>query len=240
MGYSLSSKFDEFRQNLEVSDSKIEKIITSHTHLRQNILQSLNYVKETFLTGSYKRKTLIDPPNDVDIFVVLSGYSVNTKPQSVLDKLKRDLIAKYPNSTIKQDKPCIVIDFNHCKFELTPAIEYSSFYCIPKDNDNWQFVEDPDILGKKLINANARVNYMLVPLIKMLKQWIRYNNIKMKSFELELKCINNITSINSYREGIQQFLQLNNFYKYYHLSSYSDEQFAIVCRNELFGNKFPM
>lgn len=119
---SLQSQFEQFRQNIEPTAMQFEQIIGSHTHLRQNILQKLNYVSNTILTGSYKRQTLIRPLNDVDVFVILNfqpnNYNTPT-PKSILNKLKNDLKSSYPNSIIKQDKPCIVLDFNHCKFELT-------------------------------------------------------------------------------------------------------------------------
>jgi len=63
-----------------------------------------NKYEETNLTGSYKKKTLINPANDINVFVVLKGYTqYNIKPNSILDKLKKDLNITYPKTPVKQD-----------------------------------------------------------------------------------------------------------------------------------------
>ena len=65
----LPTKFDQFRQNIELTAIQKLDIISSHIHLRQNNLAPLNYVIDSFLTGSYKKNTMIRPPSDVDIFI---------------------------------------------------------------------------------------------------------------------------------------------------------------------------
>ena len=121
----LSTKFEQFRQEIELTPNQRQRIINSHIHLRQNNLIRLHYVSDSFLTGSYKRHTMIRPPNDVDIFVLINHGRYEVTPNTVLNKLRLDLRSSYPNSVVRQDKPCIVLDFNHCKFELTPAIKVS-------------------------------------------------------------------------------------------------------------------
>ena len=84
----LPTKFEKFRQKIELTDNQRDKIKTSHKHLRENILQPLNYVSHTFLTGSYKKKTLVNPANDIDVFVVLKGYTqYDIKPNSIYQKM---------------------------------------------------------------------------------------------------------------------------------------------------------
>lgn len=248
---TLQGKFDQFRRDIEPTENERNKIITTHNHLRQNVLQKLTYVKNTILTGSYKRKTIIRPMNDVDIFVILDykpGAFNNPTPQTILNRIKSDLSLTYPNTKIRQDKPCITLDFNHCKFELTPVIEGASwgtnFYEIPNSSNinNWQKVDNPDILGEKLSRANSQ-KPMLVPLIKMMKKCKEKNNIKSpKSFEMEILAINQLGYINSYREGIINLLQIYGWLDYTSINSIkskNDQEFATYCRNTLFGNEFP-
>jgi predicted nucleotidyltransferase len=247
----LPTKFDKFRQKIELTYAQKYKIKTSHKHLRENILQKLYYVSNTFLTGSYKKKTLINPANDIDVFVVLSGYTQhNITPNTVLDKLKKDLNITYPETLVKQNKPCIVIDFNHVTFELTPAIEIENYsevdnkFYIPKmsrDNE-WQLVENPRILEKELTKANQRLDNKLNPLIKMMKKCKVNNNLTIPSFEMEKMAINKLYSIDNFRDGVQQLLSIYNWYNYSKISEIknkSDDEFAIFCRNILFGYDFP-
>jgi predicted nucleotidyltransferase len=247
----LSTKFEKFRQKIELTQNQRDKIKTSHKHLREKILQPLDYISHTFLTGSYKKKTLINPANDIDVFIVLSGYTqYNIKPNTILDKLKKDLQKTYPNTIIKQDKPCVVIEFNHVTFELTPAIEIENYqihnpFYIPEmsKNNTWQLIENPRVLEEKLTEANKRLNQKLNPLIKMMKKCKIHNNINTPSFEMEKMAINSLYYINGFRDGIQQLLRVyqweHNKYTYYDIENMSDNEFATFCRNSLFGYDFP-
>ena len=247
----LSTKFEKFRQKIELTQNQRDKIKTSHKHLREKILQPLDYVSQTFLTGSYKKKTLINPANDIDVFVVLSGYTqYDIKPNTILDKLKKDLNITYPKTPVKQDKPCIVIDFNHVTFELTPAIEvenywgYNTFY-IPEmsKNNTWQLIENPRVLEEELTEANKRLNQKLNPLIKMMKKCKIHNGLKTPSFEMEKMAIDSLYYINGFRDGIEQLLKIYNWttksYTSYDIENMSDGEFSIFCRDILFGFDFP-
>jgi hypothetical protein len=246
----LPTKFNKFRQKIELTESQRDRIKKSHKHLRENILQPLNYMSNTFLTGSYKKQTLINPANDVDVFVVLSEYTRNCiTPNTILNKLKKDLRKTYPNTVIKQNKPCVVIEFNHVTFELTPAIEinskneYNNFY-IPEmsKNNTWKKVKNPRILEKELTEANQRLDNKLNPLIKMMKKCKVNNNLTTPSFEMEKMAINKLYSIDNFRDGVQQLLSIYNWYNYSEISEIknkSDSEFATFCRDTLFGYDFP-
>ena len=93
----------------------------------------------------------------------MKGYTkYDVKPNSILDKLKKDLDITYQKTQVKQDKPCVVLEFQHVTFELTPAIEienywggHSEFY-IPEmsKNNTWQKVENPRVLENLLTQKN--------------------------------------------------------------------------------------
>ena len=246
----LPAKFEQFRQNIELTENQRQNIIGSHTHLRQNILIPLDYVSDSFLTGSYKKHTMIRPPSDVDIFVLINHSHYEITPNAVLNKLKRDLLGSYPDSEIRQEKPCIVLDFNHCKFELTPAIKVSQYanpdYYIPAQGGNtWMQAENPRVLEERLSNANRRLNGMLTRLIKMMKACKRHNNLTdKKSFEMEEIAIVYLTYVNSYRDGVQQLLRAYSWTdrsrSYYEIEAMTDQAFASYCRTTLFGNDFPV
>ena len=250
----LESKFNQFKQNIELTENQKSQIITSHTNLRKE-LEKLSYVQSTFLTGSYKKNTMIRPPYDVDIFVVLNQDQATLQPQSILDKLKRDIsnISTYSKSTIRQDRPCVVVDLNHCMFEITPALSQlgilSLGYKIPQKglySLNWEYIEDPNSLAKRLSQRNVELGNKLIPLIKMMKKCKNHNKIKnIKSFEMEEKAIQRLSSIFSFRTGVQELLKIyewsDNSKQNYHqwLQNLSDNDFASHCRSTLFGQEFP-
>ncbi len=245
----LQSKFETLSSNIELTASQKEKIVSSHIHLRQRNLQPLHYVKESFLLGSYKKNTMIRPPSDVDAFLVINKDRYSITPNAILSQIKRDLNYSYPNSKIRQDKPCVVLDFNHCKIELTPAI-IAGFYgdqgfYIPKPGGNeWMLTDDPRKQESLLSQANSRVNGKLTPLIKMMKMCKKFNNISdIKSHEIEEIAIRNIYSMTNYRDGVQKMLRALGWtvrgYSPYELEALNDHEFASICRSSIFGTDFP-
>ncbi len=257
----LSNRIKKFINNIELSPEQKTKIQKSHQYLRKHNLDKLAYVSNTFLTGSYKKSTLINHSNnDVDMFVVLDGYDqYNVKPNTILDKLKKDLQGKYTTTEIKQNKPCVVLNFNHIAFELTPVIKIDNslqlalgfentpdFY-MPNlsSNNEWIKIDNPRILEKQLSTANKEFDNQLVPLIKMMKKCKLHNNISnIQSFEIEKFAIDNLYYINNYRNGIEQLLRIYGWthknYIYEDIEKFTDIAFAQFCRDDLFGTDFPM
>jgi len=79
MALTVSQAFDIFLSNLEITDYQEEKAIARHTPLRL-VIEKRFTLSEHFLTGSYKKKTMVRPmkDNDIGLFVVLdAGYANN-------------------------------------------------------------------------------------------------------------------------------------------------------------------
>ena len=60
-------------------------------------------------------------------------------PQTYLDRVRRAVEAKYSTSDIKQSSPTIVLQMNHIKFEITPAIQSYSQYKIKDQWSGWMY-----------------------------------------------------------------------------------------------------
>lgn len=148
-------------------------------------------VEEIKIYGSYARGTILprkaDEKSDVDIMILFDnpyGY----KPQSFLNKLKEFAEYYYSHSEIHQSSPTIVLELNHIKFELTPAYKsgYGLLY-IPKNSSEWM-ITDPDSFYSTLTQCNVNNNYIIKPIVRILKHWnIQKNNRNLESFELEQK-----------------------------------------------------
>jgi hypothetical protein len=149
----------------------------------------------SFLTGSYRRNTLIRPIQDIDLYVVVHyrQHVLGEKPIKVMRLIARSLRNRYSQTKIQVDSPCIVIKFIGYKFEVVPAVYYTNDperYMIPKDTS--------DLNNKKF-----------VPLIKILKQWCRNNNVKLKSFHLELltgRVFDKVKEIYSYPQAVYEWM----------------------------------
>jgi len=56
----LSNRIKFFQKKIELTDLQKEKIQKSHQWLRKKYLDKFDYVEKTFLTGSYKKNTIIN------------------------------------------------------------------------------------------------------------------------------------------------------------------------------------
>ena len=140
-----------------------------------------------FTFGSYTRETILprsmDAHSDIDYMVVFSASG--SKPQTYLDRLKRFVEAKYQTSELYQSNPTIVLELNHIKFELVPALSsWPSGYNIPKGVSDWQHT-DPNDFNTKLSAKNVSEGYHLKPAIRLLKFWNAKADYVFDSYALE-------------------------------------------------------
>lgn len=151
-----------------------------------------NELKEHFKFGSSTRGTILprnmDSQSDIDYMIVFEDDSY--KPQTYLDKLKRFVEAKYSTSEIYQSNPTIVLNLNHIKFELVPAIDkgyFSNDYRIPakaSDYNDW-IPTDPNGFNDALTNKNKNNDFQIKPMIRLIKYWNANNDHMFYSFPLE-------------------------------------------------------
>ena len=157
-----------------LSASEKSSIATSISTLRSRMDSYFgDDVSNHFTFGSYTRDTILprsmDAQSDIDYMVVFSA--AGSKPQTYLDRLKRFVEAKYQTSELYQSNPTIVLELNHIKFELVPALSnWPSGYNIPNGPNDWQHT-DPNDFNTKLSNKNAAEGYHLKPAIRLLKFW---------------------------------------------------------------------
>ena len=142
--------------------------------------------------GSYDRDTdlpqSIDTNTDVDIMLVMEDDQCT--PQTYLDRVRRAVKKYYTSSEIKQSSPTIVLQMNHIKFEITPAIKDAGVYRI-KNDDNYWIMTSCVTDFNNLTTANKSNYYMIKPTIRLIKYWNVSKNYKaISSYELEKTIVN--------------------------------------------------
>jgi len=144
---------------------------------------------QQFVFGSYRRKTILprfmDAKSDVDYMVVFSDSGC--QPQTYLDRLRKFVELRYPNSLIKQDHPAIRLDLNHIRFELVPAIRSWGSLKIPaKASSYGSWIETaPNDFIVYLTRKNREHRNLIKPLVRLVKYWNASNGYPFESFELE-------------------------------------------------------
>lgn len=144
-------------------------------------------LSEQFRFGSSTRGTILprwmDEHSDIDYMVMFSetGYT----PQTYLDRLKRFAEKYYASSDIKQSSPSLVLQLNHIKFDLVPALKQSyGGYKIPNGSSAWQDTNPNDFNATLTAKNNAEL-YKIKPMIRLAKYWNAGGGYIYDSYSLE-------------------------------------------------------
>lgn len=199
MARTIAESFRVLRSNLEITDLQ-EQIVASRQRDIRDVLERDFSVNDTFLTGSYRRSTMIKPLQeaDVDIFVVLDvKYYRENGMRELLENIKKSLRKTYSKTpNIRPDGSAVTITFTDFKVDVVPAFyRKGGGYLIPSLKlDNW-ISTDPQRHVEIWAAANKAHNKDLVPLIKMIKGWNKSRKL-FKSFHLEtliLRALDGVT-----------------------------------------------
>src|SRR5258705_4178037 len=103
MPTTVLAVFREFAARLEPTEVQREDASTKQAGVRDCLNETL-WVDRSFLTGSYARRTIVRPLNDVDLFVVLNAshhaneyYRAPDGAQAVLERFHSRLKRCYPD-----------------------------------------------------------------------------------------------------------------------------------------------
>ncbi|MFZ5561791.1 MAG: SMODS domain-containing nucleotidyltransferase [Pseudomonadota bacterium] len=149
-------------------------------------------VSQHVVFGSYSRGTILprsmDPQSDVDYMVVFSDPGL--QPLSYLERLRRFAEARYASSEVAKSHPAVVLELNHIRFELVPALkDWWNGVRIPGKESGYQSWQETDPKGfnDKLISANQANGNLIKPLIRVMKYWNAKANYPFESYALEQK-----------------------------------------------------
>ena len=181
-----------------VRDDDKDFIDSSTQYIGRNIDSYFgNQVNLRFPFGSQSRGTMLprfmDDNADVDYMVLFEDSQA--RPQTYLDRLRRFVCQKYRSSEIYPSRPAVVLELNHIKFELVPAIPIRSSveldYAIPaKTSDYKEWMETtPHELNRKLTDKNKEHDNIIKPVVRLVKYWNVVNGYPFSSYQLEKEIV---------------------------------------------------
>ncbi len=200
MATTIKQSFQELRSNLEITTLQQQTVSSRQQNVRDAIATELT-VLDSFLTGSYRRSTMIAPLKDadIDVFVVLDDLALKQNgPVFLLDKVKAILKKTFPKTPkISRNGQAVTIRFSDFTVDVVPAFDRQSggYQIADSINGSW-IVTDPKKHVYLWSMANLAHQGDLVPLIKIIKVWNRQNGGLLRSFHLEsmiLEILQNIT-----------------------------------------------
>lgn len=209
MPRTIAQGYERLKQNLEITDLQGGTVSIRQQNVRAALEDGLT-VLDTFLTGSYRRSTMIAPlaEADVDIVAVLDpSYYKWDGQAAVLDRVRRVLLKRYPSTPrVSRNGQAVTITFTDFCVDVVPAFHrQGGGYLIPDSIQSQWIATDPKRHVEIWAEANKKHGYMLVPLIKMLKAWNKTHSALLRSFSLEvltLQILANVT-ISDYPSGVR-------------------------------------
>jgi hypothetical protein len=182
--------FDALLENLKVGDAS-----TTIAARRDEITKALNKdfrsvegsTANRLMVGSYGRHTAIRGVSDLDMIYILpaslrSSYSSETGPRRMLNRVRDDLTARYPNTDIRVDQCVVRVQFtsNKFKFEVQPAFENSdgSFDYPDTKAESWKITKPREEIAATK-DCNDRTSTNMRHLARMARAWKDANGVVM-------------------------------------------------------------
>ncbi len=192
---TVSTYLKSIAENAVLSSAEKDSIARSELALKQKLSAYFGMeIKEQFRFGSYDRGTMLprsmDSQSDVDYMVVFDNTGL--RPQTYLDRLRRFASEKYTRSEISQSHPVIQLELSNIRFELVPAIRTFIYgLSIPKKDGTEQhwMSTDPKDANARIIEKNAENNFLMKPLVRLVKYWNAHNDYVFESFDLEKQVV---------------------------------------------------
>lgn len=185
-------------------------------------------IVDCYLSGSYRRNTALRPIGDIDIIFVIDpgqwpgallGLADKPNPSAVLKSFARALREEYPASSTFTQKRSLRLELGHLHIDCVPAIARvdTDIVLIGNHADETWFESSPKRHQKALSAANASNAGLLVPLVKLLKDWNRSlpeEDGRVRSFVIETLAVTLFKEVRmrSLEEGLYLFLDfVSNF-----------------------------
>jgi SMODS domain-containing protein len=121
----VSEAFAVFLRNISPPETQIEAAERSNNALRE-FLRNDSYfgrlVLDSFLNGSYARKTTVQPIKDVDIIVVVGPEWLRSEPEAAMESLRSKLSQRYDSRRSRRRRRAVRITLNDIQLDVVLAV----------------------------------------------------------------------------------------------------------------------
>lgn len=191
-------RFQMLLSNLQLTTDQVADGETKHRGVVASLNRAYwNQSDETanrLLIGSWGKYTRVRPPRDIDVLFILPvevyhrfQERTGNRQSQLLQEVREVLAATYPATNIRGDGQVVVVPFNTYQIEVAPAFHRQGggfLVCDANDGGRYKHA-DPLAEIAALDWADRRYNGNVRKLARILKQWQRYCDVPIKSFQLE-------------------------------------------------------
>lgn len=193
MAKTVSSAFRTFYERIGLTDLQREDAQTKVRGVRECLHRSWE-LNTAFLTGSYRRGTMISPPKDIDLMVILDVeahggdyYEADDGDEALLERIHRHLKADYPMTPIRKDRPAVNLDFTTVGFDVVPGFRRpSGGFRIPHPLRVGWLSTNPKVHRRRTEALDAATGGRFIRVATMFKEWNEVNSDHLTGFHLEM------------------------------------------------------
>lgn len=211
----LASDFKSFLSSIQPGDDEISAAKAAHEQVRDELKtdsESKDAHEDTFLSGSYARRTAINDINDVDVICILDIDRTITAPDVLLSWVER-IISKYYKEVRPQGRSIGAEGKGGVWLDIVPATPVNAAdgpLWIP-DREVKQWVQThPKGQIAACNDRNKTTNGYFVQVVKLLKAWrdrLPTKSCQLKSYILESLIHKTIGSPSSHAGAIVSVLE---------------------------------
>lgn len=191
-------RFRQFHANLQLTPDQIEDGRTKYrgvvAALNRHYWGTSSETDHLELVGSWAKGTPVRPPRDVDFIFQLPlevyhrfEQRTGNKQSQLLQEVKAVLVNTYPQTSMRGDGQVVVVPFNSYGIEVAPGFPATGGGCLicdSNDGGRYKWVHPAAELDS-FNETDARFAGNVRKLSQMLKQWQRFCNVPIKSFQIE-------------------------------------------------------
>lgn len=221
MWIGVTKRFSDFNGELLVTtqqrDDAVGKAVRIAEILQRAYYNSDDALANLLIVGSWGKGTQVRPSNDLDMMFALprhvferfDAYQGN-KQSALLADVRGHLTVPNARTDIRADGQVVVVDYQTITIEVVPVLPKGDGQVIMPDTRNggrWK-TADPLAQIRRIEAVDNHLRGHLRPLTRMMKQWRRERNVPIKSFLLELLCVEFLVN---YRHNDQSFFYFDWF-----------------------------
>lgn len=124
----MADILDAFRvylENISLPDSQIESAQRSNAALRNHLSNDSYFgrlIRDTFLNGSYARRTVLRPIRDVDIIAVVDTEWIKADPSRAMESLRRKLSFYYDEYRTRRKRRAVRVGLSDIDLDVVLAV----------------------------------------------------------------------------------------------------------------------
>jgi hypothetical protein len=187
-----STQFDGARSHRSAIEARLDTYLGLH---------------EMFEIGSLRHGTGVFFYSDADYLVSLKGIRPDS-PWTMLNKVKEQLQARFPGTTIVVRRPAVVCSFSDGDVEVVPGYPATSGYWISNPADGWMLTHPKDH-NKYVTDINNKHNGAVKKLVRQVKVWKYLRNVPVSSCYLEMRTAKHMDGESTYSPLWDLYLTLN-------------------------------